>query len=90
MGKIENLKTGEMQKLGTDGVFVFIGYQPNIGSFDGLVEMNERGEFVVDQAMKTDLPRVFITGYSISKRYRQVTTAVSDTSIAALSAAEFI
>ncbi len=54
--RIENLKTGEMRNLDTDGVFVFIGYQPNTEAFNGLVEINERGEFPVDQAMKTNIP----------------------------------
>lgn len=88
--KIENLKTGEMQELETDGVFVFIGYQPNTNAFRGLVETNDRGEIVVDPFMKTSIPGVFAAGDSIAKRYRQVTTAVSDGTIAALSAAEFI
>lgn len=88
--KIENLKTGEMQELETDGVFVFIGYQPNTNAFRGLVETNDRGEIVVDPSMKTSIPGVFAAGDSIAKRYRQVTTAVSDGTIAALSAAEFI
>ncbi len=88
--KIENLKTGEMQELETDGVFVFIGYQPNTNAFRGLVETNDRGEIVVDPSMKTSIPGVFAAGDSIAKRYRQVTTAVSDGTIAALNAAEFI
>ncbi|MBZ4651884.1 MAG: thioredoxin reductase [Proteiniphilum sp.] len=88
--KIENLRTGEMQEHETDGVFVFIGYQPNTEAFNGLVEINERGEFVVDQAMKTNIPGVFAAGDCIAKRYRQVTTAVSDGTIAALSAIEYI
>ncbi len=88
--RIENLKTGEMQDLETDGVFVFIGYQPNTEAFKGLVEVNDRGEFPVDQAMKTNLPGVFAAGDCIAKRYRQVTTSVSDGTIAALSAIEYI
>jgi thioredoxin reductase (NADPH) len=88
--KIENLKTGEIQELETDGVFVFIGYQPNTEAFNGLVEINERGEFPVDPAMRTNLPGVFAAGDCIAKRYRQVTTSVSDGTIAALSAAEYL
>ena len=79
-----------MQDLETDGVFVFIGYQPNTEAFKGLVEVNDRGEFPVDQAMKTNLPGVFAAGDCIAKRYRQVTTSVSDGTIAALSAIEYI
>ena len=88
--KIENLKTGEIQELETDGVFVFIGYQPNTEAFSVVVEFIERGEFPVDPAMRSILPGVFAAGDCIAKRYRQVTTSVSDGTIAALSAAEYL
>jgi len=88
--QVEQLKTGELTYLETDGVFVFIGYMPNTEAFQGLVKTNERGEFIVDQDMRTSLPGVFAAGDCVAKRYRQVTTAVSDGTIAALSATEYI
>lgn len=88
--QIEQLKTGALTILETDGVFVFIGYIPNTEAFEGVVKTNERGEFVVDQEMRTSLPGVFAAGDCVAKRYRQVTTAVSDGTIAALSATEYI
>ncbi len=88
--QVEQLKSGELTYLETDGVFVFIGYVPNTEAFHGLVKTNERGEFIVDQDMRTSLPGVFAAGDCVAKRYRQVTTAVSDGTIAALSATEYI
>lgn len=88
--QVEQLKTGELTYLETDGVFVFIGYIPNTEAFKGMVKTNERGEFIVDQDMSTNLPGVFAAGDCVAKRYRQVTTAVSDGTIAALSATEYI
>jgi len=88
--QVEQLKTGELTYLETDGVFVFIGYIPNTEAFMGLVKTNERGEFIVDQELRTNLPGVFAAGDCVAKRYRQVTTAVSDGTIAALNATEYI
>lgn len=88
--QVEQLKSGELTYLETDGVFVFIGYIPNTEAFEGVVKTNERGEFIVDQYMSTNLPGVFAAGDCVVKRYRQVTTAVSDGTIAALSATEYI
>ena len=48
--------------------------------------MNERGEIIVDSEMETSVHGVFAAGDCIAKRYRQVTTAVGDGTIAALSA----
>jgi len=87
---IEHLPTGKISELKTDGTFIFIGYQPNTESIKGLVELNERGEIVVDSSMKTNVKGVFAAGDCIAKRYRQVTTAVADGTIAALSASEYL
>lgn len=87
---IKNLKTGQEYEMKIDGVFVFIGYVPNTESLKGIVELNNYGEIIVDQSMRTNLPGVFAAGDSIAKRYRQVTTAVADGTIAALSASEFV
>jgi len=87
---IEHLPTGKISELKTDGTFIFVGYQPNTESLKDLVQLNERGEIIVDSAMKTSVNGVFAAGDCINKRYRQVTTAVAEGTIAALSAAEFL
>lgn len=87
---IEHLTTGKLSELKTDGTFIFVGYQPNTESLDGLVEMNERNEIIVDSAMKTNINGIFAAGDCINKRYRQVTTAVAEGTIAALSVAEYL
>jgi len=40
--------------------------------------------------MVTNIPGVFAAGDCVSKRYRQITTAVADGTIAALSASEYV
>ncbi|SHJ53089.1 thioredoxin reductase (NADPH) [Tangfeifania diversioriginum] len=87
---IEHLPTGKMSSLKTDGTFIFVGYQPNTETLNGLVKLNERNEIVVDTDMKTNIDGVFAAGDSIVKKYRQVTTAVADGTIAALSAARYL
>lgn len=88
--KIQNQATQEITEMKIDGVFIFIGYVPNTESLEGIIELNQWNEIVVDKDMKTNLPGVFAAGDSIQKRYRQVTTAVADGTIAALSAAEYV
>ena len=87
---IEHLPTGITSELKTDGTFIFVGYQPNTESFIDLVQLNNRYEIVVDSEMKTSINGVFAAGDCINKRYRQVTTAVAEGTIAALSAAEYL
>lgn len=88
--EIEHLPTGNKSELKTDGIFVFIGYVPNTEKVKDVVTVNERGEILVDPEMKTNTPGVFGAGDSIQKRYRQVTTAVADGTIAALSASAYL
>lgn len=88
--KIEHLPSGNITELKTDGTFIFAGYQPNTESFKGLINLNEKNEIIVDSLMKTNVEGVFAAGDSNEKRYRQISTAVADGTIAALSAAEYL
>jgi thioredoxin reductase (NADPH) len=88
--KIQNQKSGEVFEIDIDGVFIFIGYVPNTEMFEGILELNQYKEIVVDKNMATNIPGVFAAGDSIAKRYRQVTTAVGEGTVAALSAAEYL
>lgn len=88
--KIEHLPTGEISEMDIDGVFVFVGYKPNTEALSGNVELNKWGEIVVDNELKTSVEGVFAAGDCIVKRYRQVTTAVADGTIAGLSTIEYI
>jgi len=87
---IEHLPSGKKSELKTDGTFIFIGYQPNTEDLKDVVSLNERNEIIADSDMKTNIPGVFAAGDCINKRYRQVTTAVADGTIAALSASEYL
>jgi thioredoxin reductase (NADPH) len=88
--KVQHQSTNEITEIKIDGVFIFIGYVPNTESLEGLLELNQWKEIVVDKDMKTNVAGVFAAGDSIQKKYRQVTTAVADGTIAALSAADYI
>lgn len=87
---IKNMRTGEISEKEIDGVFVLIGYVPSTEKVKGLVELNKRSEIITDENMATNIPGVFAAGDSRQKRYRQVTTAVSDGTIAALASIEYI
>jgi len=87
---IQNVASGELSEMKTDGVFIFIGYMPNTGALENIVKTNELNEIIVDADMKTNIPGVFAAGDCIVKKYRQVTTAVADGTIAALSAMEYL
>ena len=87
---IKNIKSGEISTFKTDGVFIFIGYIPNTEFLKGKVELNQWGEIVVKADMSTKLEGVYAAGDSTAKRFRQVTTAVGDGTVAALAASNYL
>ncbi len=89
--KYKNLKTGKTDQKAIDGVFIFIGYQANTQALHGgPVELNQWNEIVTNENLQTNLEGVFAAGDCRAKHYRQITTAVSDGTIAALNALNFI
>jgi thioredoxin reductase (NADPH) len=86
--EVENLKTKEHRKLFSDGVFIFIGMKPNIDLFKDKLILDRWGYIKTDEDMRTSLPGVYAVGDVISKKYRQITTAVADGTIAAMAIAK--
>lgn len=88
---VENMLTHEQYELKLDGVFIFIGYEANTDFLQGkCIALNERNEIVTNEKLETNIPGVFAAGDALQKRFRQITTAVSDGTIAALYALEYI
>ena len=65
-----------------DGMFVSIGYEPNINFLDSLNKDN--GYIIVDNKMKTNIDYIFACGDIIKKDIYQLTTAVGEATIAAI------
>ena len=68
-------------KYQIDGIFVCIGYVPNTNLFDVLKENNY---LLVDNNYKTSIENVYAIGDVIKKDVYQLTTAVSEATIASI------
>lgn len=88
--KIQTVNSNDVIERGIDGAFILIGYEPNTEKLKGYLNLNERGEIIANEMMETSLPGVFAAGDSRMKRFRQITTAVSDGTIAALNSADYV
>jgi len=87
---VKNKNSGIKTEIDVTGAFILIGYVPGSEPFSSIVKLNSRGEIVTDDNMETDIPGVYAAGDIRVKKYRQITTAVSDGTIAALHAMEFM
>ncbi|HEX9308864.1 MAG TPA: FAD-dependent oxidoreductase [Anaeromyxobacter sp.] len=88
--EVENLITKERKVLATDGVFVFVGMKPRTELLEGVVPLAQGGYVETSDAMETSVPGLFVAGDIRAKRFRQITTAVADGTIAALAAQRFV
>lgn len=87
---VKNVKTGEVSDLEVNGCFVFVGYLPISELFKGKINMNNRGDIITDEEMRTNIPGVFAAGDVREKLLRQVITAAADGAIAATCAEHYI
>lgn len=82
---VEDLKSGEKKELRTNGIFVFVGFLPNLEMFKEGLELDQWGYLKTDHDMETNIKGVYAIGDVKTKAYRQITTAVADGTIAAIS-----
>ena len=82
----ENLKTGEKTIQEADGAFIFVGMKPNTDLIQDEIEKDQWGYIKTNEDMMTSIEGVYAVGDLRSKKYRQITTAVADGTIAAISA----
>ena len=88
--EVEDLRTKERKVLPTDGVFVFVGMKPRTELLEGVVPLAKGGYVETTDAMETPVPGLFVAGDIRAKRFRQITTAVADGTIAALAAQRYV
>ncbi len=82
------LKDREVFDLKVDGLFIYIGFQPEYQYLKSLSLEKEDGYLKVDSMMQTSMPGIYACGDLIKKEYYQISTAVGEAAIAALSIAK--
>ena len=87
---LENIKTGKKTDLACDGVFIFVGYEPNTAIFKDVLSLNDKGYILTGPDMNTSKKGIFACGDCTQKLLRQVITACGDGATAAFSAQQYI
>ena len=73
------------EKLNIDGLFIYIGFDPDIKYLNSLDIENNNGYIVVDENMETSIKGIYACGDVIDKQVYQITTAIGEAAIAATS-----
>lgn len=83
-------KEGEHKTLSVGGVFVEIGLLPNVSFVKDLVQLNEKGEIVVDDLCRTSVCGIFAAGDVTDVPQKQIVVAAGEGAKAAMSAYTYI
>jgi thioredoxin reductase (NADPH) len=87
---LKNTPTGEITEEQFDGVFVFIGTYPRTSCIGFEMAKDEQGYIITDELLATNRAGVFAVGDIRAKALRQVSTAVGDGALAAMSAEKYL
>ncbi len=77
---------GALTEFVCEGIFEEIGQMPATEWLDGVLDLDDRGQIVVDKDGRTSLPGVFAGGDCTNATYKQVVIAAGAGAVAALSA----
>ena len=88
--RLKNVKTEQEEVRDIDGVFIFIGHDPNTEMFKDALETDENGYLLVDKHMHTNLPGVFAAGEVGDPHFQQVIVSSGMGAAAAMEAVEFL
>ena len=88
--RLKNKKTGEDVVHDTDGIFIFIGHDPNTEMFKDSLDIDENGYLILDNQMHTNLPGVFAAGEVGDPHFQQVVISAGMGAAAAMEVVEFL
>lgn len=85
---LKNLKNDEVKEMTIDGVFIYVGIQPNTYFVD--IDKTQSGFIITNARMETSAEGIYAAGDCRETSLRQVVTATSDGAVAALAAYEYV
>jgi len=88
--KIKDVGTAQERIVTCDGVFIYIGYEPETGFLKNKLKLDDAGFIITGEDMSTSEEGVFACGDCRKKSLYQVITACADGAIAADSAYKYI
>ena len=87
---LRNVRTGAVEELAVDGVFIAIGHTPNTWLVAGQVDLDANGYIVPVRGTATNVSGVFACGDVQDHVYRQAITAAGSGCMAAIDAERYL
>ena len=87
---LKNVKINQTAPFKTDGVFIFIGHDPNTAFLRGFVNLDPQGYVQTGPSLSTSVPGVFAAGEIRSGAVKQLVAACGEGCEAALAAQHYL
>ena len=87
---LKNTLNKNINEINLDGIFIYIGLEPNSELFNDKLEQDKQGFIITDNTMQTSVDGVYAIGDVRNTPLRQVITAVSDGAIAGVTVSKYL
>lgn len=81
---------GEIKEMESDFAFLYLGTKSNNELYQGFAKLNDEGYIITDENMACEVEGVWAAGDIRERTVRQVTTAVSDGTLAGIEAIKYV
>lgn len=88
--RVKISQNGAEKEIRVEGVFVEIGHTPNTDFIRNVVELNGRGEIVIDKNNMTSVPGIFAAGDVTDVKEKQVLVAAGEGAKALMAVVEWL
>ncbi|MCO1600276.1 thioredoxin-disulfide reductase [Desulfosporosinus nitroreducens] len=88
--RVRNVLSNETRNIPADGVFIYVGTDPNAQFIDEEIETDDRGYILTDALLQTNIKGVYAAGDIRNTPLRQVATAVGDGALAGVEVEKYL
>ena len=88
--RIRSVLDGSVKVIPADGVFIYIGTEPNVKFIPSELETSQTGYISTNQTLQTNIEGVYAAGDIRDTPLRQVATAVGDGALAAVEVEKYL
>ncbi|MBN2853739.1 MAG: FAD-dependent oxidoreductase [Clostridia bacterium] len=83
-------KTNKHIVIEAEGIFIEIGHIPKTECLHGMIDLDDKGEIIVNSKAETNIPGIYAAGDVAQGEYKQIIISAAEGAKAALSANEYI
>ena len=88
--KLTGITLSDGKEISIDGLFIAVGRVPENEKFSSIINVDDKGYIIANEDCHTNIDGIYVAGDNRKKEIRQLTTAVSDGTVAAIEAIKYI